>query len=183
MEPELEDFLSSRTPLVEATFSWGETGRIHVTYYLCNEQPSLGYVTSVRSVVFQADSVLVIRDAENSFHINPGGSREQGETLEETLRREVLEETGWTISDISLLGFAHFHHLDPRPPNYAYPYPDFIWIIYVSQADKYLPEAKIPGIYELETSFRPIDEVRRLPLDKVQLMLLNAAIEFRKGIN
>lgn len=123
MDAELENLLNSRMLLVENTFSWGETGRLQLTYYLSNEQPPLKYVTSVRSVVFQANSMMVVRDAENSYHIFPGGSPKQGEALEETLRREVLEETG----------------------------------------------------------LRPIDEVRKLSLDEVQLILLNAAIKFRQS--
>jgi len=181
MDPELKNFLNSRTPLIETTFTWSETLRLHLTYYLSNEQPPLRFISSVRSVVFQADSVLVVRDAENHFHITPGGRRQNDETIEETLRREVLEETGWTLSEISLLGFMHFHHLVPKPPNYTYPYPDFIWLIYVAQADKYIPEAKVPGEWELETGFRPIDEVRRLPLEQGQLMLLDVAIERRQN--
>lgn len=182
MNPVLTDFLASRTPLVEESALWGDLLPLHITFYLSSEQPPLQFVTSVRSVVFQADSVLVVRDAENHFHITPGGRREQNETIEETLRREVLEETGWTLSEISLLGFTHFHNLAPRPSNYTYPHPDFLQIIYVAQADKYIPEAQVPGEYELETDFRPIGEVRRLLLEPGQLMLLNAAIEFRQSL-
>ena len=139
MDPELKKFLNSSTPLVEASTSWGDMLPLHITYYLSSELPPSIFVSSVRSIVFQADSVLVVRDAENHFHITPGGRRQKNETLEETLHREVLEETGWTLSEISLLGFMHFHLLAAKPTGYPYPYPDFLMLIYIAQADKYIP--------------------------------------------
>jgi 8-oxo-dGTP pyrophosphatase MutT (NUDIX family) len=46
--------------------------------------------------------------------------------------REVREETGWTIHEHQLvrLGFLHFEHLVPPPPDYPYPAPDFIQLVY-----------------------------------------------------
>lgn len=37
---------------------------------------------------------------------------------EDTVRREVLEETGWTMQALHPLGFLHFHHRAPRPEGY-----------------------------------------------------------------
>jgi 8-oxo-dGTP pyrophosphatase MutT (NUDIX family) len=44
--------------------------------------------------------------------------------LEQTVRREVLEETGWAIDPPKLLGVKHFRHLTPKPAGYSCPYPD-----------------------------------------------------------
>jgi len=179
MNPALTKFLTSQTPITKESTLWGILP-LRIIFYLCSKQPPLQFVTSVCSVVFKADSVLVVRDAENHFHITPGGRRENKEAIEETLHREVLEETGWTLSKTFLLGFAHFHHLAPKPANYTYPHPDFLQIIYVAQADRYISEGKVPGEYELETYFRPIDEVRMLPLELSQLILLNEAVKLRQ---
>jgi 8-oxo-dGTP pyrophosphatase MutT (NUDIX family) len=123
--------------------------------------------------------VIVVRDVENHFHIVPGGRVEEGETPRDTLHREVLEETGWTINCVSPLGFVHFHHLAPRPAEYAYPYPDFLWMIYTAEADKYVPDSQLPGEYEVEVGFRLISEARGLLLEPGFRMLLDAAVELR----
>ena len=179
VNPELEDFLVGGKRLAEESVTWGKVLPLRVTYYLGADYPPLQYISSVRALVFQKDSLIVIRDVEGHFHIVPGGRREGDETLEETLHREVLEETGWTLTNVSLLGFAHFHHLAPRPADYAYPYPDFLWIIYTVEADRYVPEAQLPGEYEIEVGFRPIDEARKLLLEPGYQMLLDAAVELR----
>ena len=95
---------------------------------------------------------------------------------EETLRREVLEETGWTLKELNILGFMHFYHLGPRPAEYQYPYPDFIWPIYIAQADDYTSESIVYDKYVQETRFCTIDELRKLPVEKGELALLDTAI-------
>ena len=51
----------------------------------------------------------------------PGGRLEAGESPEDALRREVAEETGWTISRLRRIGFRHFRHLTPKPDDWTYP--------------------------------------------------------------
>ena len=181
MDVELAQFLSRCQLLAEETAAW-DNGRmpLGIAAYLCRELPPLDYVTSVRAIVLRDDSVLVVRDAENSYHIIPGGRREVGETLEATLQREVLEETGWTINQISLLGFIHFRHLAPKPVDYAYPYPDFLQLVYAANAVNFNADAKQLGQYELESGFRSIDEINRLSIAASQQAFLNAALKMKE---
>ncbi len=150
-----------------------------ITSYLASEPPPIHYVTSVRAVVFRGNLVLVVRDSENTLHVTPGGRREQNETIETTLEREILEETDWTICAPSLIGFMHFHHLAPRPVDYAYPHPDFLQLAYVANADNFIPAAKLHGQYELESGFRSIDHVNTLGLSPSQQVFLTAALKKR----
>ncbi len=182
MDSELARFIASGRYSAEESVVWRDGVHLHVTYYLGGKEPPLQYVTSVRAIVFQANSVHGVRDAASHFHIMPGGRREGIETLEETLRRELLEETGWTVAGIYSLGFAHFHHLAPKPAEYTYPYPDFLQLLYIAEAGSYVPDARVPGEYELETGFVPIDKVRRAGLEQGQAVLLDAAIELRRSM-
>lgn len=177
MQPDLAAFLARHTPLAEEEAVWGEgTIRLLISCYLSTELPPLEYVTSVRSLVFHDDSVLVLRNPDDT-HIYPGGRREGGETLEETLRREILEEVGWEVAGVSLLGFIHLHHLTPKPTGHLYPYPNFFHVVYMATATSFIPEAKLEDDYELEAAFRPISEVREMTLSPCQHIFLKAALE------
>lgn len=171
---DLTDFLISRISLIKETAVW-DTIHLEVTTYLGNERPPIQYITSVRAIVFQGDKVLVVRDQDDHYHIVPGGRREADERLEETLQREILEETGWMVKDVHPFGFVHFRHLTPCPPDYAYPYPDFIQLLYVAAAERWVNDSQITDEYVTGSQFVNMDEVRKLNLDQSQYLLLEAA--------
>ena len=48
----------------------------------------------------------MVRNADLSYYYSVGGRIQFGESAEEAIRREVLEETGWDL-EIEQLGFVH----------------------------------------------------------------------------
>jgi ADP-ribose pyrophosphatase YjhB (NUDIX family) len=148
--------------------------RFRVRTYLATTLPPLDLVSSVCALVWQGDQIMVVRDPI-SVHILPGGRREPGETLMQTLHREVLEETGWAIRDARLVGLAHFQHLTPKPADYRYPYPDFLHLVYAAIADHYDQARREVGGYELESGFQPLAIVETLPISQGERALLRAA--------
>lgn len=177
MDAELSEYLSRVRPACEERVLWDKGRmRLRLTAYITSRAPPLAYVTSVRAIVLRGNSVLAVRDSENTWHILPGGRREPDETPAETLAREVLEETGWTIRDPALLGVLVFHHLSERPRHYAYPYPEFVQLVYRASAFEYTPAKKVHGEHEWESAFRPVGQARRLGLPVSQQVLLNAAL-------
>ena len=155
------EFLSAHVAQAEEDYRWGEL-RLHVTSYLCRDLPPAELITSARAVVLAADGVLVVRDP-TGVHILPGGRRQAGETLEQTVRREVLEETGWVIDPPRLLGVKHFRHVGPKPAGYRYLYPDFFQVVYGAQAHRFDPGSRETNGSELGAEFKPTAEVQRLP--------------------
>lgn len=132
----LEAFLAGREPGATQTVEWETAANplsLSIAGYLGEELPPLEYVSLVRAVVFRGDQVLVMRNADGA-HFLPGGQREGGETLVETLGREVLGEAGWTLDVGEMLGFLHLHHLGPEPEKYRYPYPDFAHVVFLAEA-------------------------------------------------
>lgn len=140
------------------------------------KSPPDDFITSVRAVILNDERVLVVRDPE-SVHILPGGRRERGESLKQTLRREVVEETGWEIHDIRRLGIKHFHHLTPKPVGYLYPYPDFFQVIYRARPKCYRASARQKNGYELDATLVLCSVVQHLPLLASERLFLQAALQ------
>lgn len=170
-------FLAGKKPFHEAEDAWADGDMpLRLRYFRSDEQPPEEYITSVRCLLFQDDSVLVVSNREGR-HILPGGRREAGETFEQTLRREVAEETGWSIDSISRLGFIHLQHLDPKPPGYRFPHPHFFQVVCVAHASTPVPEWVRDDDYEEAVAFVPIGKLHRLGMSEPELEYVRFARE------
>ena len=174
---EIRAFLAGKTPFHETETRWAEgTLPLRVRYYRSNELPPDKHVTSVRCLVFKGDSVLVLRNREG-YHILPGGRREAGESFKQTLRREVAEETGWTIRAVSRLGFIHLEHKGPKPAGYRFPHPHFFQIVYTACASEFMPDSKGDDDYEESAAFVPMGELDCLGISEAELEFVRFARE------
>ena len=173
----LVDFLTDQVPLAESWPVWDD-GRLPLRQhtYLSPLLPPDELITSVRAIIFRGDAVMVIQDHKDDPYVVPGGRRDPGETILQTLHREVKEETGWSITDRGLLGFVHYHHLGPKPPGHPYAYPDFVHAIYTAVADAYHPHALLPDPYVTHSAFQPIHEVLAFDIKASQTILLETAV-------
>jgi 8-oxo-dGTP pyrophosphatase MutT (NUDIX family) len=120
-----------------------------LTSYVTDVAPPTEHVRSVRCVAFRGESVLALRGKVGA-HVLPGGRREAGETLAQTLERELLEETGWTVISPRMIGVVRLRWLQERPghlPADSPYYPDFLWLIHTAEVDTHRPEALLhePG--------------------------------------
>jgi 8-oxo-dGTP pyrophosphatase MutT (NUDIX family) len=176
MHADLAAFLANRSSIASETVVWGARMRLRAVAYLTADTPPLRYVTSVRAVVRRDGLVLVQQDRDNR-HILPGGRREDNELPEATLRREVAEETGWSLGPLTPLGVIDFHHLDPKPPGYAYSHPDFCWLVYTAEATNFSLETRLDDGYEIGSAFLPADAARALALPPCQRALLDAVLK------
>lgn len=173
---DLAAFLARHRPVASGQGVWrGGTIKLRIDSYLSRESPPFAYVTSVRSVVRRGDDVLTVRNRDE-WHVLPGGRRKHGETLEQTLRRELLEEAGLRIERLVQLGVMHLHHVTPKPSGYEYPYPDFLWLVFVSEAGEFNDRGRVVDDYEEEAGFRPAAEVRALELSDHSRVFLEAAL-------
>lgn len=177
VDQKLKAFLRGRTQLAEERLDWSGGGRelvqTRTTYALTpSDSPPLGLVTSVRAILMRGPQVMVMRDPDGE-HIVPGGRLDDGEGLLEALRRELLEETGWSVQgEPELIGLFHFHIHTPKPAGHRYPYPEFLQMLYRAEAEDYFPEAMEVDGFEVGAEFRAISEVRRLTLSQGEVALL-----------
>ena len=72
----------------------------------------------VRGIVVENDQLLLIKrvkmenDKENIYYVFPGGGLEDGETLEEGVKREVLEELGIDVEVLDMRYLENYNHTD-----------------------------------------------------------------------
>lgn len=101
-------------------------------------------ITTAFALAFAGDHLLMTHLTKRGWDI-PGGHVEPGELSEETVRREVYEETNATLEALHLLGYQRLRLLGPRPVSYQYPYPVCYQIFYYAQIkslDDFLPTAE-----------------------------------------
>ena len=178
-DPAADEFLKRYTPVTVEAHLWGG-GEIKLTvsaYITCDEPPPQ-LVSSVRALVFRDESILLMHNVDGS-HIHPGGRVEAGESHLDALRRELMEEAGVKITGVLRLGFLHLRHQTPKPPNYSYLYPDFIWPIIVAEYDGDSEEPQVQDDYELSSEFVPIAELDRSVLTAAELAYLDYATQAR----
>ncbi len=165
-------FLSCHIAVATEHLDWhGGEIKLVASAYVTHELPPPDYITSVRSLVFHDDSVLLMRNRDGA-RVLPGGRLEAGETLLDALHREIREEAGVQIRDIHRLGFVHLRHQTPRPPQYAYPYPDFFWVVFRSHSHSNCAVPQKPDEYQISAEFVPLAKLEDLnlrPLDQAYL--------------
>lgn len=180
-DPAVAEFLALHTHDVEDVIHWPYKISFRLRSYLSDDLPPLDYITSARTMIFRGDDIMVLAN-EDGEHIMPGGRREPGEALLDTLRREVLEETGLEIEGIQRLGFSHFFHLSPKPDPYPYPYPDFFAVMHLADAGSHVPGARLENDYEREARFVPALDMLAQVRSNGERMYLEAALRLRGGL-
>jgi ADP-ribose pyrophosphatase YjhB (NUDIX family) len=84
----------------------------------------VGYATpkvDVRGVVFQDNTLLLVKEREDGCWTLPGGWADVGESLGEAIVREIYEESGYHTRAVKLLAvYDRSKHGHPPLPHYVY---------------------------------------------------------------
>ena len=172
----LNEFLSKLAPRTEEEVAWfGGAMKLQLRVFITTELPPLQYVTSVRAVLFAAGRCAMLSNVDGR-HVLPGGRREGQEPIQETLRREMLEETGCTLVAAAALGVLHFRHLTPKPTDYKYPYPDFAQVVFAAEGTAMADFAGDPEHYENDLEFMPPAELAHVDIPAYQRLLVAEAV-------
>ena len=175
----LTKFLARQRLVSTSTAQWRRGIELRISCYLSDEAPPTDLVPSVRAIVFREDSLLVMKNLDG-MGILPGGRVEKGETHDEALRRELLEEAGVEVAIMGRIGFMHLKHTSPKPDGYPFLYPDFIWLIWAASFVEFKPDLMVDGGYEVSSRFVPLQEIDELKLDGHEPAFLAAALALQK---
>jgi len=111
-------------------------------------------------------------------YVVPGGHVELGETLEAALRREVAEETGLSIRDVTFVGVQEFIY-DPAfwQPRH------FIFFDYACRADTATQGATEVRLNDEAQSYvwATVDEALRLPVEPYTERAIRAYLAQQAG--
>jgi 8-oxo-dGTP pyrophosphatase MutT (NUDIX family) len=181
---DLSELLARSEPAESIETVWGNgTLPLRITAYTSPARLPIQLVVSVRCVVRCGDRVVICQEPDGKWMLLPGGRREPGEALQETVIREVHEETGWIIeaSSLSRIGWMHFEHQQPPPAGHPYPHPDFLNVVFVGDvldcdSDHNLRWVDTDG-YIQRSEAVPVSEAHRLVVtaDRLAGVFLEAA--------
>ena len=87
--------------------------------------PDEGYCTpkvDVRAGIFDEDRVLLVQERSDGKWTMPGGWADVNETPTESVKREVLEESGYLVQDVELVAVIDrsAHAYTPHYPHHVY---------------------------------------------------------------
>jgi 8-oxo-dGTP pyrophosphatase MutT (NUDIX family) len=142
----------------------------------------MNYIQEIRSLVGHRPLILVgaiilIFDERNKIllqHRNddhywdfPGGFMELGETVEETARREILEETGLMVHSLSLVDI-----FSGKDYFYTYPNGDQVnAVVVVFESHSFSGCAKADGVEGSEVQFFPVNHLPEPMLGSSRMIL------------
>ena len=174
LEKELQTFLLRHSSFGGWREEWDG---VPLEFRTClgDDLPPRAFVGSVRALVLRGDHVLLVHSAVPILSV--GGRGKPGETVEQTLLREVDEETGWRVSPLGVIGFIHCRHLDEQRPDWGRPAPDFIDPLFVVEAQEF--DASRLDFPNPPCEFVPVAEVEGLGVDEINRTFLREALRKR----
>lgn len=128
--------LGLHTPAAVVDADW-PAGKVRISAYLGVAELPTEIPGRVRCLVTDEMRILVTWDVSGTPDCFPGGGAEPGESIAETARREVWEETGWhiDIGTIEVLGWIHLESFVEPSSDHRFPHPDsFMTVIRVRPA-------------------------------------------------
>lgn len=119
--------------------------------------------TAARAVIIKDEQLLVLRRAgvQGEFYVLPGGGQEHGESIHETLKREVLEEVSLKVEIEQLLFINEF--IAKRDSSFFELEPDvhqidFTFLCAIT-SDNEASVGETPDVHQIGITWIPLHEI------------------------
>ena len=114
-----------------------------------NPNGSVGKRPSVRGIIVRDGKIAMMHSKKYDYYKLPGGGIEQGETLEDTLIREVREESGLVVKPETIREFGYVRRIEKGRREDIFVQDNYY---FVCEAESALVEQELDD-YEAEEQF------------------------------
>lgn len=125
-----------------------------------------GIRNAVRAIILREEALLlqhkVSTDGLDRFTL-PGGAPNLGETLEEGLQRECIEEIGTSVEVVELMHVADFYKIRKTAPPSRRQQVEFLFRCHVPD-DYQAQNGSKPDKHQKSVVWMPLNEIREKPL-------------------
>ena len=144
-----------KTPVFN-TLYWGDDKSTEVVFETINELPPQELITACMVFALHDKDKIVLSKPARGWGL-PGGHREKGETAEECLLREAMEEAAMTLDNIELIGRWRTRKRFNSPHNAQYPDQGYqlLYVADVKELSEFTPQLEIT-----ERIIVPLSEVK-----------------------
>ena len=120
---------------------------------------------TVRAIIVKDDQVLLLQklDDNGPRYALPGGGQDTGESLQESLQRECMEEIGSKVTIKQLLHIADYFKIRTTTPESKRHLVEFLFVCEV--ADDYQPGmGSHPDKHQVGVAWADLSELRKFPV-------------------
>lgn len=173
----VKKFLENRT--VSFTLPSVLWSRSIYNFYKDETIPPNGTYASIFAIIKKDDEVLLVYNKGREKWELPGGHLSPEELSSNDpiagVKREVLEETGYEIENVSQLGFGHINVTKPiinRETGEPYPFPNSFLLFFKADLKKDVPQRKLEHEIEI-CRFYSISSAKRILGEYTDGQILN----------
>lgn len=140
---------------------WGEDQSTEVQFQATSVHPPDESISACMVFTITDDGKIAISKPKRGWGI-PGGHREEGETAEECLRREAIEEAAIELGELELIGYWRTEKRFDSEFNRNYPSPAYqlLYSAEVTAIHEFYPELEIS-----ERAFVELQKIEELHHD------------------